>query len=85
MLGIESFLEKFKHIVPTDSVVREQCIIVVQTICGVTLKKENIQVRSSIINISCRPAMKNEIILHKQEILNMLNDTLSESTIINIL
>jgi hypothetical protein len=85
MLGIESFLEKFKHIVPTDRIIKEQCIKTIHDICGITLEEKNIFVISSTITLTCRPAIKNEIILHKEEVLEILKQTLTEKTITNII
>lgn len=70
---IGSFLARFTNISPPDQFLKEELIRVVFEKVGITISKNTIEINGSNAFIQTKsPAIKNEIFIHKSEILKAL-------------
>lgn len=73
MLPLASLLERFKHIVPTERVTRGTVLLVVQEVCGITLRDQDVRIQQGVVFLAVHPIHKNEILLQKKNVLDTLN------------
>ncbi|NTV44290.1 MAG: hypothetical protein HGA67_01165 [Candidatus Yonathbacteria bacterium] len=85
MDSITSFLARFAHISPSNDARRERCGEVIGELSGVIIEKKDIHIRGNTIVLSCRSGKKNEIMLHKKEILESLNTPQSDIVFTSLL
>ena len=76
MKNISSFLNKFTNLTPPKRFVKEVFINTAASITGITLKKEEIEIRGSILFITTNSITKNELFLKKDILLQKLNEKL---------
>jgi hypothetical protein len=72
MLQLASYLERFKLILPTERVTRNAVSLVVEELCGVLLRDQDIRVQQGVVLLTIHPIHKNEILLRKNEIVELL-------------
>lgn len=72
MLQLASYLERFKLILPTERVTRNAVSLVVEELCGVLLRDQDIRVQQGVVLLTIHPIHKNEILLRKSEIVELL-------------
>ncbi|GMQ95349.1 MAG: hypothetical protein BMS9Abin13_462 [Patescibacteria group bacterium] len=65
--------------------VREMVIIVVKQETGIHINKRDVSVQNNTVYIKVKPLLKNEIFIHKMEILDELKKNLKEKAPKNIL
>lgn len=78
MKNLSSFLDKFKNITPPERFVKEVFIKVVSDTTEITLLKNEIDVRGSVLFITTQPAIKSELFLKKDLLLEKLNQELQQ-------
>jgi hypothetical protein len=71
---IKLFLEKAHSLLGTNDVVKEKTVEVIKEKIGIELTSEKIRVKNKIITIEAHPAVKNEVLLRKKELLNALSE-----------
>jgi len=69
MFSINSFLERFTQFIPDTHVVKKACAMSVLSVCGISIPEDVISYKQGTIFLTCRPTIKNEILLHKKEVL----------------
>lgn len=80
MFNIGDFLTKFKHLTPPDEVVREVFSKTIFKILNINIKKEDISLKNNILYIKTNSFVKNEIFLHKKNILKEAEKQLGKKT-----
>jgi len=78
MKNISSFLSKFTRITPPERFVKEVFVKVVSDTTGITLSKNEINVKGSVLFISPDPTVKSELFLKKDLLLEKLNQELTQ-------
>ncbi|MAZ40665.1 hypothetical protein CL654_00910 [bacterium] len=74
---INPFLSRFKHLEPPDKAVKDVCVRIVKQTLDIHLKHEEIRVEKYSIRLFTSPVVKNEIFLHRSQILLDINKTLA--------
>ncbi|NTV22646.1 MAG: hypothetical protein HGB03_03775 [Candidatus Yonathbacteria bacterium] len=69
MFSINSFLERFTQFVPDTHSVKKTCSVSISSICHISISEDVISYKQGTIFLSCRSTIKNEILLHKKEVL----------------
>jgi hypothetical protein len=69
MFSIQSFLDQWTRVRSPEREAKETIILSIHVICGFFVRTEECMYRDGDIICTVRPAFKNEIILHKKEIL----------------
>ncbi len=72
MQQLSSFLEKFLRLAPTERVTRSAVSLVVEELCGILLRDQDIRVQQGVVLLTIHPIHKNEILLRKSEIVDLL-------------
>ncbi len=83
--NISVFLERLKNIAPPHAAVRKAVVRAVKQKTGIPINKKDVSVQNSIVYINAKPLVKNEIFIHKTEILDELKKELKKKTPKNIL
>lgn len=73
---VSSLLSKFINLTPPERFIKEIFINITTSITGITLKKEEIEIRGSILYITTNSITKNELFLKKDTFLQKLNEEL---------
>lgn len=73
--SIGDFLKIFKNLISHEEILREDIIASIHTHTGIELEKKQLQIKNSMCILECHPALKNEIVLKKKEIMNSLRST----------
>jgi hypothetical protein len=74
---ISVFLEKFKNLKPSNELLKEDLVKIIKTKTNIEVSKDEIDVRNYVGFIKAQPIIKNEILLHKKEILDQTKQTFS--------
>ncbi len=72
--NIGDFLKRFKHILPTDRIVRDGLIAVIRECTGIQLGEREIAVRGSVAYLMVDPRVKSEVLMRRGEILRKVNE-----------
>jgi hypothetical protein len=82
---INSFFEKFKKIIFQKNQIKEIVIKNISEIISYQIKDNWIDIKKNEVNLKTSPLLKNEILIHKKEILEKINQELPvDFKIINI-
>jgi hypothetical protein len=82
---ITSFFEKFKKIIFQKNQIKEIVIKNISEIISYQIKDNWIDIKKNEVNLKTSPLLKNEILIHKKEILEKINQELPvDFKIINI-
>jgi hypothetical protein len=73
--SIGDFLKIFKNLLSHEELLREDIIFSIKKYTGKELEKKQLQIKNSVCNLTCHPAIKNEIFLKKSEIMSSLNES----------
>lgn len=82
--NLDQFLQKFRHIIPRETLIKDAFIQVIHEIFSLSLNKKEITVRGKIIFLSTSPIIKQEIFLQKENILKLLSEKVGENFITEI-
>lgn len=74
--NLGGFLEKFKAFKPSDVFVKEATTEILKARIGVDILKTDIQLRNQKLYIRTTPIIKQEIFLHQEDLLSLLNERL---------
>ena len=69
MLDLESLLGRFRKSIGRNVLAKESVISAIDSVAGINLSPEEINIKEFVLEISSSPIKKNEIRLHEQEIL----------------
>ncbi len=69
MFNISSFLEKFSKNIHSGEECNNQILIIIEKHTQITLPKESIEIKNSIVHITASPGVKNKIFIYKNNIL----------------
>jgi predicted RNase H-like nuclease len=84
MEGLGKFLEKFKHIIPENHTVKDAIRECVSVVCFISLENKYITYKNYTIILSTCPTIKNEILLHKQSILEKIKTDYPDIYVLDI-
>ncbi len=71
--NINIFLERFKHFKPPKQFTKDEASEAIGRVLGVSVKPEEIEERAGTLYVKTKnPALKNQIFLHKEKILEEL-------------
>jgi len=76
--NVSSFLGKFTNLTPPERFIKDSFIIIAAEMTGITLKKEEIDVRGDTLYIKLHSVAKNELFLQKDALLQRLNQELQQ-------
>ena len=82
MLSLSSFFQKFSTLEKSKQVQVGEFGSLIKTICGVTLDSSEIVIEENTVRLLTSPLKRNEIFMHKEEILESLKDSKSSITLI---
>jgi len=82
--SLSSFLDRFKKFTSPNKVIYETIIKVLYNTLRVKLNKSSIKIENKVLYIKSNPVVKNEIFLHKKQILQTLKKKLKKQTINDI-
>ncbi|MCD8508240.1 MAG: hypothetical protein LRY44_02685 [Candidatus Pacebacteria bacterium] len=72
--NLDAFLEKFRHIVPREILVKESFTQVFYEVFDIPLHKDHIEIRGKVIFLTISPLMKQEILYKKEILLEKMRD-----------
>ncbi len=72
MRQLVSFLDKFLKITPTERITRGAVLLVVEEVCGIILRDQDVRLQQGVLFLSIHPIHKNEILMRKSEIVDLL-------------
>lgn len=79
--NIGNFLEKFANLKPSQNLIKDESAKIITGVLSIEVKPEDIEERNGILFFkSANPALKNEIFLKKEVILEVLKDRLGPKT-----
>ncbi|MBU0722924.1 hypothetical protein KJ973_02125 [Patescibacteria group bacterium] len=82
--SLSSFLDRFKKFTSPNKVTHEAIIKVLYNTLGIKLNKSAINIKNQILYIKTNSVIKNEIFLHKEQILQNLRDKLKKQSLKDI-
>lgn len=78
--NIGNFLERFANFRPSKKLIKEQSAQIISGLLNVEINPDNFEERDGILFLkSANPALKNEIFLKKNQILEVLKDKLGSN------
>lgn len=81
---ITIFLEKFKKIVFKKEEIRDIVIKIILSEVPHEIQKDSIKIKNGLIYIQGSPILRNEIMIHKNQILNKLKIALPSDNFLDI-
>lgn len=81
---VANFLEKFKKIIFQKEEINSIIIQVVSKEISYSIKKESIKIKNGFIYIEGSPILRNEIMLHKKQILLEIKNLLPSNNFLDI-
>jgi hypothetical protein len=84
MEKISFFLERFKALGLDSSLLKQVFIDTVKKNLNVTLAKEDVQIRDGVVSVKAHPALKSELRIKRQALLEELSSLLGPTKIINV-
>ena len=81
---IEKFLQKFKKILFSKKEVLNIISDTILKYINIKINTNQISIRNTIVKIESSPIVKNEILLHKKEIISDLNKLITTTKILDI-
>jgi len=81
---ISNFLDKFRKIILQKEFVRESIVSIISNELSFNLKKDSVKIKNGIIYIEGSPILRNEIVMHKKNILLNIKKILPESNFLDI-
>ena len=76
MKSLSDLLSKYKDLIPTDSLIKEAVVEVMDKMFDVKLDKKDITVSRGVIYLKTSNTVKMEILIHKREIMKKLEEIL---------
>lgn len=77
--NINIFLDRFKHFKPPKQFTQDEAAGAIGRVLGISLSPEEFEERAGILYVKTRnPALKNQIFLHKEKILEELAKKLGQ-------
>ncbi len=73
MKTLSTLLERFKKSLGKDTINKDLIISTIENSVGIRLKKEEVNIKESILEIFSSPAKKNEIKLKEEQILSEIH------------
>ena len=75
--NVGKFLERFANLRPSKTLIKEQSAKIISGLLNVEIKPDNFEERDGVLYLkSANPALKNEIFLKKNQILEALKEKL---------
>ena len=84
MLHIKEFFKKFSGIVAPEKFIKDAVIQAVLKETGEKIEPKNIKIQNTSVFLSISPALKSEIFMQKQEILQGLKESFGQKAPLDI-
>ena len=72
MINISQLFQKFIKMRAADSETKEYISAVIKNIAGVQIENKDISLQDGTLRLTCSPALRQQIFMHKQKILSAL-------------
>ena len=82
MLSLSSFFQKFQHLEKSKQAQTVEFVSLIKTICGVALESSEIVIEENTVRLLASPLKRNEIFMHKEEVLEKLKEIGSKITVL---
>ncbi|MDP2649984.1 MAG: hypothetical protein Q8P16_00265 [bacterium] len=82
MRTLSGFLHRYLHIKPPEKTVRNAFVKAVYAVTGIELPREQCVVRQKSVTINAPSAIKHEIRLHQQEILEHIGEATGDPYVV---
>jgi hypothetical protein len=73
MNSISNFFNKFLKLQQDSEEIKNKIIDVLKSISGITLNKERVSFKESVVSINCSPLERTQIYMNKEKVLESLN------------
>jgi hypothetical protein len=77
--NLASYLSKFKNISPPGDTIKKELVSILENKLNINIEKKDISIKNNTIILKTNPTIKNEVFLHKTNVLQELNNTPSGS------
>ena len=81
---IKSFLSKYKKLTTNHNLLRDVVLDCINKKTKILIQKKDIKIVNNVVYIKTKPIVKSEIFIHKEYILNEINNILPTKTIKDI-
>ncbi len=81
MNNLSSYLKKFKLILTSNADVKEVIVSIILEVTKGKIEPKDIDIKNKIVYIKCRPSIKNEIFIKKEQILKQLKEKIENLVI----
>jgi len=81
---ITNFLEKFKKLIFQKEEIKETVIKIISDEISHQIEKDSLKIKNGVIYISGSPILRNEIMMHKINILNKLKNLFPNNNFLDI-
>ncbi len=78
MVELKDFFLKFKNVLLGEEIKKETIRSIISEVAGVSIKKEEIEIKNGTIYLDIKPVYKSEIFLKKEKILSRLEEALTK-------
>ncbi len=78
MIEIKDLLRKFDHLLLSGELKKETVRGIISKVIGVPIKSDDIDIRGGNIFLNIKPIYKNEILIKKEKIDSLLEETLGQ-------
>jgi len=80
MISLGSFFQKFHHLEKGKQAQVGEFVSLIKNICGVVLDSSEVVIEDGTVRLLASPLKRNEIFMHKEEILEKLKESGSKIT-----
>lgn len=81
---ISSFLDKFKKLISQKEEIKKTILGVISEVIPCNISEKSLKIKNTSIYIEGSPLFKNEILIHKKQILNNLKKFLPNNNFLDI-
>ena len=71
---LKSLLSKTQSALQAEMLLRETVAGTVSEVLGVSVSQRDLKIKNKVVTLNSHPALKNEVLFRKTEILNLLNE-----------
>lgn len=74
MIEIKDLLLRFNNLLLTEEFKKDSIRNIISSVIGINIKSEDIKIKNNIIYLNIKPIYKNEILIKKDKINNLLSE-----------
>lgn len=80
MIELKDLLLNFRNIILTEDLKKNLIIKIIKEVTNIQLKKEDINIKNSVLYLNTKPIYKNEIFIKQKEIISFLKKELGRKS-----